>query len=411
MMDTENFVIIGAGHAGGVAVQAMRGAGHEGSITLIGDETHLPYERPPLSKELLQAVGGEGFRTMRDEAYYAENDVTLMLGVKATTIDAQKQTIALSTGNSLPYDKLLLTTGGDVRKLSIPGADLDGIHYLRTLDDSRAIEALLKENANLVVVGGGFIGLEVAASARKRGANVTVMEAMAHLMGRALPGDISAMFLDLHSENGVNVRLNDGVQAFLGDGHVDGIETSAGETIAADAVIVGVGIIPETALAESAGLTLDNGIIVDEFARTSNANIYAAGDNTNHFNPLLDRHIRLEAWQNAQNQAATAARNMCGANEVYAETPWMWSDQFDANLQLAGLPSTWGEMIYRGDIASRDFIGFQLKDDMIEAAIAVNRPRDMRVARRLMDGNARVSTADIGNEDISLRDILKPATG
>lgn len=410
MIEGEHFVIIGAGHAGGAAVQALRGFGHEGPITLIGEEPTLPYERPPLSKELLQAPGGEGFRLMREQEHYDEAGVTLHLGNAVTALDAVAHTVTLADGNTIPYDKLLLATGGRVRSLDVPRAGLAGIHTLRTIEDSRAIEAALTEGAKIAIVGGGFIGLEVAASARVRGAEVTVLEAMPQLMGRALPEDVSAMFLDLHRENGVEVRLGDGVAGFAGTDRVTGVETASAETVSADAVIVGIGILPETALAETAGLEIENGVVTDEFARTSDPDIFAAGDNTNHFNPLLGRRIRLEAWQNAQNQAAAAARSMCGMLEPYAETPWMWTDQFDVNLQIAGLPESWGELIVRGELAARDCIAFQLKDGKIEAALTINRPRDMRVARRLMDAGAEVSPADLSDDEISMRDLLKRAT-
>ena len=246
MAANDYFVIIGAGHAGGVAVQALRGAGHKGPITLIGDELHLPYERPPLSKELLQLGSGVSFRLMRDEAYYKENNVTLKLGITALGIEASSQRISLSDGSNIPYDKLLLTTGGSVRKVDVPGADLNGVHYLRTIDDSRALEKSLREGSNLVVVGGGFIGLEVAASARARGVDVTVLEAAPQLMGRALPADIAAVFLNLHKENNVTVYLNDGLKAFSGINHVASVDVMSGKSIPADLVVVGVGIIPET---------------------------------------------------------------------------------------------------------------------------------------------------------------------
>lgn len=410
MAANEHFVIIGAGHAGGVAVQALRGAGHKGPITLIGDELHLPYERPPLSKELLQLGSGVSFRLMRDEAYYKENNVTLKLGITALGIEASSQRISLSDGSNIPYDKLLLTTGGSVRKVDVPGADLNGVHYLRTIDDSRALEKSLREGSNLVVVGGGFIGLEVAASARAHGVDVTVLEAAPQLMGRALPADIAAVFLNLHEENNVTVYLNDGLKAFSGINHVASVDAMSGKSIPADLVVVGVGIIPETLLAKSACLDIDNGIIVDEFARTSDLNIFAAGDNTNHFNPLLNRHLRLETWQNAQIQTVAAAKNMCGGNTVYAETPWVWSDQYDINLQIAGQPAGWNDLIIRGDFPGRNFIAFQFSHDKIEAVIAVNRAREMRIARRLMDANSSVNIDDLANDKISMRDILKSAT-
>ena len=410
MAANDYFVIIGAGHAGGVAVQALRRAGHKGPITLIGNELHPPYERPPLSKELLQLDNGVSFRLMRDEAYYEVNNVTLKLGVTALSIEASHQRISLSDGSDIPYDKLLLTTGGAVRKVHVPGADLNGIHYLKTIDDSRALKKSLREGSKLVVIGGGFIGLEVAASARSCGVNVTVLEAAPQLMGRALPPDIAAVFLDLHEENNVTVHLNDGLKAFSGTNNVASVEAMSGKNIPADLVLVGVGIIPETILAKSACLDINNGIIVDEFARTSDINIFAAGDNTNHFNPFLNRHVRLETWQNAQNQTVAAANNMCGGNTVYAETPWVWSDQYDVNLQIAGQPAGWNDLIIRGDLPGRNFIAFQFAHDKIEAVIAVNRAREMRIARRLMDANTSVNIGNLANDKISMRDILKSST-
>ncbi|HAA92108.1 MAG: pyridine nucleotide-disulfide oxidoreductase [Rhodospirillaceae bacterium] len=409
MTTNEHFVIVGAGHAGGAAVQSLRGFGHEGPITLIGEEPSLPYERPPLSKELLQTPGGEGFRLMRDQDYYDEMDVNLHLNNAATTIDADARTITLADGATVSYDKLLLTTGGQVRTLDVPGSDLAGIHVLRTIEDSRAIEAALATGGKVAVVGGGFIGLEVAASARARGSEVTVIEAMPQLMGRSLPDDISAMFLDLHRANGVEVKLGDGVTSFVGTDKVSGVETAAGETIDGDAVVVGIGISPETSLAESAGLEIDNGIVVDEFARTSDPNIFAAGDNTNHFNPRLGRRIRLEAWLNAQDQALAAARSMRGDLKPYDKVPWMWTDQFDVNLQMAGMPTEWGELVYRGDLGDRDCCAFQLKDGKVEAALTINRPRDMRVARRMISSDAVFSEAELADDDLSLRKILKAA--
>ena len=236
MAANDYFVIIGAGHAGGVAVQALRRAGHKGPITLIGNELHPPYERPPLSKELLQLDNGVSFRLIRDEAYYEENNVTLKLGVTALSIEASHKRISLSDGSDIPYDKLLLTTGGTVRKVDVPGADLNGIHYLRTIDDSRSLKKSLREGSKLVVIGGGFIGLEVAASARSCGVNVTVLEAAPQLMGRALPPDIAAVFLDLHEENNVTVHLNDGLKAFSGTNNVASVEAMSGKSIPADLV-------------------------------------------------------------------------------------------------------------------------------------------------------------------------------
>ena len=406
-MSNQRYIVVGAGHAGGRAVEAMRMAGFEGEIVLVGAEPHLPYERPPLSKEVLQARPDYTFPYIRPQEYYEEQNIELRLGVAAASIDAAGKTINLVDGESLAYDKLLLTTGGSVRKLAIPGAEAAGVHYLRTLEDSAAIEGALSDGKNVVVIGGGFIGLEVAASARQRGCNVTVLEIADRLMGRGVPPAVSDYFLDLHRSNGIDVRLNTGVEKIEGDVHATGVVTSAGETLPADLVVIGVGIIPESGLAEQAGLKVDNGIVVDEFCRTSDASIFAAGDVTNHYNSFVGRHIRLEAWQCAQNMAIAAAKIMCGDDTAYAEVPWMWSDQFDTNLQVAGMPESWDTIVARGEATSGNFIGFVLQEGKISGAISVNQPRDLRLARRMMDAGKSYTAEELADESISMRELSK----
>lgn len=402
----ESFVVIGAGQAGGRAVEALRASGFEGRIDLIGTETHLPYERPPLSKELL-ADDDAPFELMHDEAWFEERNITLHLGTPATAIDRAAKRVILGESRSLAYDKLLLTTGGVVRHLGIAGADLDNVHYLRTIEESRAIGAMLKSDARIVVVGGGFIGLEIAASARSRGCSIIVLEAADGLMGRALPSEIGSVFAALHSENGVDVRLNTGIERIEGTGRVEQVVTSTGEVIAADGVVIGVGIIPDTALAADAGLDVENGIVVDEYCRTSDPAIYAAGDATLHPNPLVGRRIRLESWQNAQNQAIAAAQNMNGADTPFEEVPWFWSDQFNVNLQMCGAPDSWDNLVTRGDLSDRDGILFQRNGETIVGAIGLNRPRDMRFIKRLMTAGKTPTTAQLADEDVAFRDLLK----
>jgi 3-phenylpropionate/trans-cinnamate dioxygenase ferredoxin reductase subunit len=401
------FVIVGAGHAGGRAAEAMRQLGFAGPIVLIGAEPHLPYERPPLSKELLQAEGGGGFTLIRDRAWYDEQGIDCRLGGGATAIDPETKTVHLADGSTIAYGKLLLAPGISMRRLAVPGGELANVCYLRTIDDSRAIEAQLEPGRNVVVVGGGFIGLEVAASARKRGCAVTVIEATDRLMGRGAVPAVSEAFLALHRDNGVAVRLGASVDRFEGETKVERVVLSDGSDLFAELVVVGIGVIPETGLAEVAGLEVDNGILVDEHCRTSVRDIYAAGDATNHFSPQYERHIRLESWENAQNQAIAAARNMCGEDFVYSGIPWMWSDQYDAGLQVAGVPTEWDAIVYRGDPASRDFIAFQLSDAQIVGAQAVNRPRDMRFARRLMSGGRAVDQKALADEGTPLRDLAR----
>ena len=409
MSKEEHFVVIGAGHAGGVAVQSLRNFGHEGRVTLIGDEATLPYERPPLSKDLLHSPNDSDFQLIRDADYYNNLNIDILLKKTAVSIDAETKLILLNNGESIHYDKLLLTTGGRPQTLDIPGSKLENILTLRTIEDSRAIEANLNKGAQILVVGGGFIGLEVAASARMRGAEVVVLEANSRLMGRSLPAEVSDVFLKLHADNQISVRLNQGVKEFLGKNEVHKVTTISGETIKADAVIVGIGILPETNLAESAKLKIDNGIVVDEYARTSNPYIFAAGDNTNHFNPMLKRHIRLEAWLNAQDQALAAARTMCNDLKAYNKVPWMWTDQFDVNLQIAGYTEKWDNLVIRGDITGRDCTAFRVEGGVIKSALSINRPRDMRVARRMISSQLLFSESDLEDDNIPLRDLLKRA--
>jgi 3-phenylpropionate/trans-cinnamate dioxygenase ferredoxin reductase subunit len=406
-MRSKRHVVIGAGHAGGRAVEAMRNAGFEGEIVLVGAEKHLPYERPPLSKEILQAKSDYIFPYIRPQEYFDEQKIELRLGNTATAIAPMAKSVTLANGETISYDKLLLTTGGRVRTLPLPGDNLNGVHYLRTLDEGHAIEAALGKGKKLVVIGGGFIGLEVAASARQRGGSVNVLEIADRLMGRGVPHSISQYFLDLHLSNGVDIHLGTGVERIEGDGVVSGITTSTGEHLDADMVVIGIGIIPETDLAEDAGLKVKNGIIVDEFCRTSATDIYAAGDVTSHFSPFAGRHIRLEAWQCAQNMAIAAAKIMCGEEAAYSEVPWMWSDQFGTNLQVAGLPDTWDNIVGRGDAASGNYIGFVLNGGNISGAIALNQPRDLRLARRMMDAGKEYTAAELADTANSMRELSK----
>lgn len=385
----------------------MRTAGFEGEIVLIGAEEHLPYERPPLSKEILQAKPDYTFPYIRPQEYFEEQRIELRLGTAATAITPTEKTVTLSDGGSVTYDKLLLTTGGRVRTLPLPGSELNGVHYLRTLDEGQAIEAAIGEGKKLVVIGGGFIGLEVAASARQRGCAVTVLEIADRLMGRGVPHAISDYFLDLHKSNGVDIRLETGVEKIDGETAVSGVITSTGDRLDADLVVIGVGILPESGLAEEAGLNVDNGIIVDEFCRTSMPDIYAAGDVTNHFSSFAGRHIRLEAWQCAQNMAIAAAKIMCGDDTPYSEVPWMWSDQFDTNLQVAGIPESWDNIVTRGDAASGSYIGFILDDAKIAGAIALNQPRDLRLARRMMGAGSTYTAEELADESLSMRELSK----
>ena len=409
MNDSRTFVIIGAGQAGAWAIYGLRDeAEFTGRIVLIGEEDSLPYERPPLSKS---AMLGD---TSVEDAYfwprekYDEWNVEMHLGVGAEKIDRAAKIVTLADGEEISYDRLLLATGTRPRLLRIDGAELSGVHYLRTIADTLAIQDDIPDNGCALIVGGGWIGLEVAGALSKRNCKATVIEVADRLCGRAVPPEISDWLLAFHQGHGVDVRLDSGIEQLLGeDGKLTGAKLSSGETIDCTLAIVGIGVVPNSELAEEAGLDIDNGVVVDEQGRTSDPDIFAAGDLTNHPNPLLGRRIRLESWENAQNQGRVAAKAMADKGEDYAEVPWFWSDQFDANIQMIGLPQGWEQLATRGDPASNEFITFYLKDGKIDGAISVNNSRDIRMAKRLMQSGKTVSAEDLTNPDVKLQALLK----
>ncbi len=409
MAPLQTFVVVGGGHAGGRAAEAMRMAGFDGAITVIGQEPHLPYERPPLSKELLATDDGPEACVFNGADYYLNNNITLRLGCTARAIDTTARHVTLEGGETVAFDKLLLATGGRVRPLGVPGADLEGVHYLRGIDDSQAIRRDLTPERAIAVIGGGFIGLEVAASARSRGCRVTVIELQDTLLGRVTDPEIGRRFADLHRGHGVEVLCGEGVERLEGEGEGEGrvsrVVCAGGKTVDADVVIVGIGIIANVELATEAGIATDNGITVDEYGETSAPGIYAAGDVANHPNPILGHRVRLESWQNAQNQAIATARNMCGEHTPFAEVPWFWTDQYDVNLQVAGAPLAWDRIVTRGDPASGKFMVFYMAADRVVAANAFNLGRDMRFAKKLIETGRAVSDAELMNEDMKLKDI------
>jgi len=406
-MSDPAIVVIGAGQAGGWAARTLRDEGFEGGIVVIGEEPYPPYERPPLSKEVLLGKEPAESSYLWPEGSFDELGIALRTGVGATAIDRAAKTVALSDGGSIAYDKLLIATGGRVRKLPIEGAELDGVHYLRGIDDSAAIRADLGDGARLLVVGGGWIGLEVAAAARMLGAGVAVVEALDMLCARALTPDMAAYLLDVHRDRGIDVRLGTTIEALTGDGRVTGARLSGGETLPATAVVIGIGIVPNVELAEAAGLDVDNGIRVDALCRTSDPDIFAAGDVTNHPNDLLGRNIRLESWENAQNQGIAAAKAMLGGETPYCEIPWFWSDQYDVNIQLVGLPADVEETVTRGERADGSFVEFYMKGGRIDGAAAINNPRDIRFAKRLMQARKTVDPAALADPSVKLQTLLR----
>ena len=376
-------VIIGAGHAAGQAAASLRQAKYDGDITIIGDEPHIPYQRPPLSKAYLKGDQSADKVYLRAESFYTDRSIAMRLSTSATAIDTSAKTVTLSSNETLSYDHLLISTGSRPRKLSIEGSELPGIHYLRTMDDVDGLREGMRPDANLVIVGGGYIGLEVAAVGRELGLNVQVLEMEDRILQRVTTPEMSAYYHQLHEGRGVNIRTNTGVTGFAGDTEVKEV-ICGDQRFPADIVIVGIGIIPNTELAESAGIICDNGVVVDDHCRTSDPCVYAAGDCTNHPNPLLDRRLRLESVPNAMEQARVSTANMLGDKKTYAAIPWFWSDQYELKLQMVGFSADGDTQVLRGDMASNQFAVFYLKEGKIVAADAVNSPKEFMLCKQLV---------------------------
>ncbi|GGH67584.1 reductase [Comamonas phosphati] len=381
-----SIVIVGAGQAGGWAAQTLRKEGYAGPIVLVGDELHPPHERPPLSKAVLAGTASaDSLRLMPQQAFDAL-DLDWRCGAQAQRIDRQARQVLLADGLALPYDRLILCTGGRARTLAVPGSESVAPHTLRSIEDAQRLAPALAPGRSVVVIGGGWIGLEVAATARQRGAAVTVVETQARLCERSVPAEISAYLLALHQAQGARVLLGAGVSAFAR--HVDGrseVRLADGRALACDAIVLGVGMVPNDALAREAGLECDGGVLVDARCRTSDPHILAAGDVAVSANPWAGRRLRLESWQNAQEQGIAAARSALDLPVDYQPLPWFWSDQYGMNLQIYGVPRPAHRVVRRGDTESGSFALFYLAGNVIEAAMGPNAARDLRFARRLME--------------------------
>jgi len=381
---TSNIVIVGGGQAGAWVAQSVRDAGSTANVLLLGDESHLPYERPPLSKAGLLETGAAHVPVFTAEEYEKQG-IRIELGKRVIGIDRAAQRVTCSDGSQYPYDRLALATGGQARRLPFPGNDLPGVLTLRTLEDASAISARMQRGGHVLVVGGGWIGLEVAAAARQRGMSVTLLEFGDRLCARSLPAFMSDYLLNVHTRQEVEVRLQaslDHVRAGE-DGRLTASLTG-GECLSADMIVLGVGLAPNVDLAIAAGLAVENGIVVDEVGRTSDPNIFAAGDVASMPLSWHPQRLRLESWANAQNQAIVAGRAMAGDCGRYDDLPWFWSDQYDLNIQMAGLFSPGRQQVVRGDPATGSFSLFQLESGKIVAAVSVNAARDMKNAKQMI---------------------------
>ncbi|MFQ5563277.1 MAG: NAD(P)/FAD-dependent oxidoreductase [Parvularculaceae bacterium] len=403
---SERVVIIGAGQAGAQAAASLRQEGFSGAITMIGDEPAPPYQRPPLSKAYLEGVLAKERLTLKPAALYEKENINLRLGASAALIDRAAKTVALDDGESVAYDKLLLATGAPPRRLNAPGADLDGVFYLRTMADSDALRPLLQAGKRLVVVGAGYIGLEVAAVARKAGLEVTVLEMADRALQRVTGPEISSFYRDLHAGAGVDLRLGAQLSSFEGSDAVEAAQLETGEAVGCDLVLVGVGAAPAIGLAEASGLEVENGVKVDEYAATRDPAIWAAGDCTNFPSPLYGRRLRLESVPNAIEQAKAAAANMAGRSTVYDAVPWFWSDQYDVKLQTAGLCESADERVLRGDPKDRRFACWYLKEGRVIAVDAVNDPPSFLIGKRLIGARARPSVKTLADPAQDLKSLL-----
>jgi 3-phenylpropionate/trans-cinnamate dioxygenase ferredoxin reductase subunit len=402
----ETIVIVGSGHAGAQGAESLRREGFEGRIVLIGAEPHLPYQRPPLSKKLLAGELPFERALLKSAAYYEQARIELRMGTRVQAIDCRDHRIVTDDGTALAYDRLLLCTGSEARRLIAPGVDLDGVFYLRTIDEVEAIRARCRPGARLVVVGGGYIGLEIAATCLKLGVDVTVLEMMERVMNRVVAPEVSAFFAAEHIAQGVKLHCSTAVAAFEGDGVIREVVCSDGRRFAADVVVIGVGIEPVTGIAAAAGIACDNGIVVDEFCRSSDPDVFAAGDCTNHPSLRYGRRVRLESVDHAFEQARSAAANLLGKNVIHDKVPWFWSDQYDLKLLIVGLVHGYDRCVLRGNPATRSFSACYLHDGELIALDAINNPKDYMAARKLIVERARPDPARLADSAIALKDCV-----
>jgi len=405
-MSEQTFVIVGASLAGAKAAETLREQGFDGNVVLVGAEDELPYERPPLSKDYLRGESDREKARVHEGAFYREQQIELRLGSKVSGIDPGARRLRLEDGAELSFDRLLLCTGAEPRRLSVPGAELDGLLYLRTFADSDAIRARLQAGAQVVVVGAGWIGSEVAASARQKGCEVTVIDPLELPNVRIFGSEIGEFYRDVHVQHGVQLLLGEGVEAFEGDSAVRRVRTSAGRAVECDFAVIGVGVAPRVELASAAGLEVENGIVVDEQLRTSAENVFAAGDVANAWHPFYGRRIRVEHWANALNQGPAAARAMLGEQVAYDHIPYFFSDQYDVGMEYSGYATEWDQVVFRGERSSGEFIAFWLKDGRVLAGMNVNVWDVNEHVQALIRARQPIDVAALQDPDTPLESLL-----
>ena len=402
----EKLVVIGGGQAAIQCITSLRKEGYSGSITLVGDESHLPYQRPPLSKDFLLDEYKPERVSLKKKEFYEENKVDLILGKRAESIDTNLKEIILSDKNKIYYDQLIIATGSRVRKLNVPGSDKKGLYYLRDLDDASALKQRLKENKKMVIVGAGYIGLEVASVAASLGVEVTVIEMANRVMNRTVDPIISSYYQKLHESHGVKIHLDNGLKEFEGDASVTAVLCSDGLRLEADLVVIGAGVLPNQEIAIKAGLECNNGIMVNEFGETSNEHVFACGDCTNHPNRSLNTRLRLESVHNAMEQSKTVANTIMGNRKPYDQVPWFWSDQYDHKLQLVGISGEHDETIMRGSESEQKFLLFYLKNSELIAVNAINSSKEFLICRKLVANKVKISSDVIRDQSVNLNNLL-----
>ena len=398
----QSIVIVGASLAGAKAAETLRDEGFDGRVVLIGEESERPYERPPLTKDYLRDESPREKAYVHSEAFYREHGIELMTGTAVTALHPARSRVTLDDGRDLAYDRLLLATGAEPRPIRIAGAELSGVHYLRTLADCDALRGQLGSSGRVVVIGAGWIGAEFAASARQRGADVTVIERGSVPLERVLGAEVGAIYRDLHLEHGVHLLTRTGVDAFEGDGPVQRVRTSDGTAIDCDFIVVGIGVAPRTALAQAAGLRIDNGIVVNQTLATDTPNVYAAGDVANAWHPFYARYMRVEHWANALHHGPAAARAMLGQQVVYDRIPYFFSDQYDVGIEYSGFATEWDDVVFRGDPASREFVAFWLRNERVIAGMNVNVWDVNEHVQALIRSRRAVSAAALADIDTPL---------
>jgi 3-phenylpropionate/trans-cinnamate dioxygenase ferredoxin reductase component len=405
MTNDETHVIVGAGLAGAKAAETLRSEGFDGRVVLVGAEDERPYERPPLSKDYLRGEAGRDKVYVHDEGFYADHDIELRAGRTVTRLDTSSSEVELDSGERLRYERLLITTGAEPRRLSIPGADLQGVHYLRSVQDSDALRERLDHGGALVVVGAGWIGAEVAASARQRGLDVTVVEPLAVPLERVLGAEVGRIYRDVHADHGVRMLVGTGVDAFEGDTAVERVRTSDGLEVECDFAVIGIGVEPRTQLASQARLPVDDGIVVDEHLETGVPGVFAAGDVASAQHPFFGERIRVEHWANALNQGPVAARNMLGQSVAYERLPYFFSDQYDVGMEYLGLARSWDRVVFRGDPATREFLAFWMVGDRVVAGMNANVWDVSDQVRALISGRVAVDDQRLADPDVPLADL------